>query len=124
MPRIDQPTDSVSTTRYHARTPTPNSARWSRIGAGEWVFALPSVRVASKARDQRYLEHCKKSGMPKRLVGKLRRLRELAPAFLEHCADEILAAEPAVVGFTATFSQTLPSMALAQARPPGEEAPA
>jgi ribosomal peptide maturation radical SAM protein 1 len=41
------------------------------------------------------------------------RLRQLAPGFLEHAADEVLAADPTVVGFTTTFSQTVPSLALA-----------
>ncbi len=88
--------------------------RWSGVGAGEWIFAVPPVRAPSKTRDERYVSLCKANGMPTRLIRTLRRVRELVPAFLEHCADEVLRAQPSVVGFTSAYSQTLPSVALAR----------
>jgi hypothetical protein len=45
---------------------------------------------------------------------RLQALRDtVVPAFLERTAQRILALEPDVVGFTATFNQAMPSLALA-----------
>jgi ribosomal peptide maturation radical SAM protein 1 len=41
-------------------------------------------------------------------------MRALVPAFLDRAADDILAADPRVVGFSSTFSQNVPSLALAR----------
>lgn len=84
------------------------------IGLGEWLFATPQVRRASAERDERYRELCRATGIDGRLLARLEALRELVPQFLERCADEILADDPAFVGFTLVYSQTLPSAALAQ----------
>ncbi len=97
-------------------------SRWMNVGAGEWIFGVPEIRKGSLERDERFAELCRANGMSKELLGKLRRVRELVPAFLERCASEILASEPAVVGFSAVYSQMLPSIALAhtlKARAPG-----
>jgi ribosomal peptide maturation radical SAM protein 1 len=91
------------------------ASRWINVGAGEWLFAVRGIRKRSGARDERFFELCRANGMSDELVGKLERTREHIPAFLERCADEILALEPAVVGFTSVYSQTIPSAALAHA---------
>jgi ribosomal peptide maturation radical SAM protein 1 len=88
-------------------------SQWMNVGAGDWVFAIPAIRAVSRERDGRFKALCSEAGMPDALLGKLERLRELAPVFLERCADEILAADPGVVGFTCVYSQTLASAALA-----------
>lgn len=98
------------------------ATRWMNLGAGEWVFALPPIRRASPERDEELVALLGASGMSPELIGKLGLLRAEVPAFLERCADEILAGEPSVVGFTAVYSQTLPSVSLAHAlksRAPG-----
>ncbi len=41
-------------------------------------------------------------------------VRALVPAFLEEAAAEILASDPVAVGFTCTFNQLVPSLALAR----------
>lgn len=89
-------------------------SQWMNIGAGDWVFAVPGVRRASEERDRRFEDLCRAHGMQRELADKLRRVRDRVPSFLESCADEILAAEPAVVGMTLVYSQTLASAALAQ----------
>ena len=89
------------------------STGWSNMGVGEWVFALPPTFKASAAGDRRVVESLRASGVPARLIARLKRLRDLAPAFLEACADEVLASSPRVVGFTCVYSQTVPSAALA-----------
>ena len=52
--------------------------------------------------------------VPDRDVAKVLTMRALVPAFLERADDEILAAGPRVVGFSSTFSQNVPSLALAR----------
>jgi ribosomal peptide maturation radical SAM protein 1 len=48
------------------------------------------------------------------MLEKAERARRLVPGFLDQCAEKMLAAQPRVVGFTSTFSQTFPSLALAK----------
>lgn len=87
--------------------------RWFTVGAGEFVFAVPPVRAADRGADRRFLDHLRRAHVPASLCKRLVRLRDHVPRFLEACADEILREEPAVVGFTTTFGQTLPALALA-----------
>ena len=89
------------------------ASRWMNVGAGEWVFAVSAIRKSSAERDAEFFELCRTNGMSLDLVGKLERTREHVPAFLARCADEILASDPAAVGFSAVYAQTIPSAALA-----------
>ena len=83
------------------------------IGLGDWIFAVPPFRDAPDL-DARYLAHLRARGVPEAEVVKALTLRALVPAFLEHTADEIVAAGPRVVGFSTTFSQNVPSLVLAR----------
>ncbi|MBA2524596.1 MAG: RiPP maturation radical SAM protein 1 [Pyrinomonadaceae bacterium] len=83
------------------------------LGLGDWIFAVAPFRESGEL-DQRYLEHFRASGAPEEMVGKAVRLRELVPAFLERCANEVQASNPRVVGFTTTFSQNVASLVLAK----------
>ncbi len=47
-------------------------------------------------------------------VGAALRVRELVPAFLERCVDDVLAPAPRAVGFSTTFQQNVPSLVLAK----------
>jgi ribosomal peptide maturation radical SAM protein 1 len=82
---------------------------WSHVGAGEWVFAVPR-----RERDAQYRDLLKRAGLPADAWRTVQALRQRVRAFLERCADEVLAARPAAVGFTVTNGQTMPSLALAQ----------
>src|SRR5262245_51061512 len=88
-------------------------SQWMNVGAGDWVFAVPGVRRVSPDSDREMLELFLESGMSRELADKLRRVRDRVPTFLDTCADEILAGDPAVVGMTLVYSQSLPSAALA-----------
>ncbi|OLF16190.1 RiPP maturation radical SAM C-methyltransferase [Actinophytocola xanthii] len=85
-------------------------------GAGDWVFAgaldegLPR-RPDSEARFLRLLAD---SGADEREVATTVALRALAPAFVAHLVDELVAQEPDVVGFTTTFQQNTASLAAAR----------
>src|SRR5262249_48939581 len=81
---------------------------------GNWIFAVPPFRENTVERDDEYLAYVRREGVPKADVAKAVLMRELVPAFLERCADEILASAPRVVGFTTAFSQNVPSLVLAR----------
>ncbi len=80
---------------------------------GEWIFAVPPFRRQSEMSDERFrFEFGAQFG--ETAVNRAFAIRRLVPAFLDRCADEILAGAPAVVGFSTTFAQTVPSLALAK----------
>ena len=83
------------------------------VGLGEWIFAGPPFS-ASTERDAAYLDYVRSHGVSERDIDKARRMRDLVPAFLDACVDDLSKALPRVVGFTSTFSQTVPSLALAK----------
>jgi ribosomal peptide maturation radical SAM protein 1 len=78
---------------------------------GEWVFSPRSARD----RDLRYLHKLiRGADVDPGLVAVLGRLRDGVDAFLEHCAAELRAGHHDIVGFTSSFMQTQPSIALAR----------
>jgi len=83
------------------------------LGLGDWIFAVAPFRESGEL-DERYLEHFRAMGGSEEMVQKAVRLRGLVPAFLEHCANEVEASNPRVVGFTTTFSQNVASLVLAK----------
>lgn len=89
------------------------STEYDGVGLGDWIFAVPPFRDASGS-DARYLALLRERGVPPSAITKGLAMRRLVPAFLERAADEILAVEPRVVGFTTTFGQNVPSLVLAQ----------
>ena len=95
---------------------------WSPSLIGEWVFAGAAFPDFSPSDDQ-YLEECLvpfarhyTDGDPTRLVralkAELRRLRELAPLFIDRLARNLLAKKPKIVGCSSTFSQQVSSLVL------------
>ncbi len=82
-------------------------------GLGDWIFAVPPFREAP-VDDEAYLAYVRGHGMSEPEIAKVLIMRSLVPAFLEHCATEILAPAPQVIGFSSTFSQNVPSLALAK----------
>ena len=87
----------------------------------EWVFAVPPFRPATPADDAAYLARLREVE-DAALIDVAARARAQVPAFLDHWTEQILAREPKVVGFTTTFVQTIPALALAhrlKARAPG-----
>jgi ribosomal peptide maturation radical SAM protein 1 len=87
--------------------------RYSLLGLGDWIFAVPPFRDAPDA-DVRYVAYLRGQGIPESVVEKALAMRALVPAFLEQCAEDIAAMAPRVVGFTSTFTQNVPSLVLAK----------
>jgi ribosomal peptide maturation radical SAM protein 1 len=92
--------DAVTQDHYH-------------VGLGEWIFAVPPFRDDSDV-DNRYLAYLQTEGIPEADIAKAIAMRAVVPAFLKRCASDILATGARVVGFTSTFSQTVPSLVLAK----------
>jgi ribosomal peptide maturation radical SAM protein 1 len=78
-------------------------------GLGDWVFTS-SLYGDATWPEERYAAH---PATPQMHDGPARRMRELAPEFVQRTADEVLASAPDVVGLTSTFMQNVPSLALA-----------
>jgi ribosomal peptide maturation radical SAM protein 1 len=79
------------------------------VGLGDWIFTAPAPDI-----DARYVALLRAAGITDRGLAKAHRIRELVPAFLDAECEEIVASQPAVIGFTTTFNQTCPSIALAR----------
>ncbi len=86
----------------------------SGLGLGEWIFASAAKRHSDAASDDAYRDFVTGKNPANDVLEKAERVRELVPGFLDRCAENILAARPRVAGFTSTFSQVFPSLALAR----------
>ncbi|MFG3284430.1 RiPP maturation radical SAM C-methyltransferase [Streptomyces sp. NPDC048111] len=85
------------------------------IGVGEWVFSAALASVTEPPADPETTPfHRLASAQGAQLRGPSRMYR-LAPEFVRELAEEIAAKEYDVVGFTTTFDQNIPSLALAKA---------
>lgn len=87
------------------------------LGMGDWAFSAALYGTAGWKADE-YAGYLAAKGIDPRPIVAMQRL---APAFIDRLAGEILADAPDLVGFTTTFMQNVPSLALArrlkQARP-------
>jgi ribosomal peptide maturation radical SAM protein 1 len=76
-------------------------------GLGEWVFAQALNRTAAPG----YLDRARNAGVGVELA---ERYASLAGEFVDELAEEIASGEYDLVGFTSTFAQNVPSLALAR----------
>lgn len=77
---------------------------------GEWVFAVPPFRTIDHSAFRAAFE----PQFGPLALDRAFAVRDLVPDFLDKCAEDVLAGDPAVVGFSSTFSQTTASLALAR----------
>jgi ribosomal peptide maturation radical SAM protein 1 len=80
------------------------------LGLGDWIFA----GVLYRDPTWRLSELTGFAGRYGYDISSAVRMRALAEGFCQAMADEIVAAEPQIVGFTTTFMQNVPSLALAR----------
>lgn len=77
---------------------------------GEWMFS-GALYDRPRWRTRGFARHLQTRGVD---PGPALRIQELAPGFIEVAAAELLDMHPDVVGFTTTFMQNAPSLALAK----------
>ena len=88
--------------------------RYYRMGMGDWIFAVPPYRDLTDEADQEYFAYLRSEHVPEYMIAKAVQMRELVPAFLESCVEDVLATSPDAVGFTTSFSQNVPSLTLSK----------
>lgn len=88
------------------------SRQWT-AGLPEWIFRVPPLHFDDPIRVEEYLAFARSKHVGEEDLLRARKLREIAPAFLEHCARLVLDTGAQVVGFTSSYSQNIPSLALA-----------
>ncbi len=103
---------------------TSQNRAMSRAFVGEWIFSH-ALYDWDAAHDERYVSEVLLKPpawlgrAPTRppAAGELRAIlkaRDEARAFIDACADQVVAARPRIVGFTSVFQQHLASLALAE----------
>ncbi|HZO14083.1 MAG TPA: hypothetical protein VFB62_12515, partial [Polyangiaceae bacterium] len=83
-------------------------------GLGDWIFTVPPLRAPSKAEDDDYLALLRRRGVAESVIETATRMREHVPEFLEACKDDLTRIGAEIVGFTTSFNQNIPSLALAK----------
>lgn len=89
------------------------SEYWS-VGMGDWIFTVPPYRDFALEDEEKYLAYLHTTRVPEAVIARALAMRRSIPAFLDTCANDLLQGSPAVVGFTSSFSQNVPSLALAK----------
>jgi ribosomal peptide maturation radical SAM protein 1 len=80
------------------------------LGMGDWIFA-PALYGTDVWKVEEYSSYLTERGIdPQTAVA----MQRLAPDFVHRVADQILTTQPDMVGFTTTFMQNIPSLALAR----------
>ena len=83
---------------------------WSRdVGLGDWLFAEPAPDL-----DEQYVQLLREHPIPEPDIAGALTFRPLVPSFLDRCTEALVAAAPAVLGFTTGANQTVASLALAR----------
>ncbi|MFF7388062.1 RiPP maturation radical SAM C-methyltransferase [Streptomyces scabiei] len=87
------------------------------IGVGDWIFggALPAAETVDEttARAQ-YAAFLREQGVADNLADCILSLREIAPRFTAELAGRLLATGAECFGFTTSFSQLVPALAIAR----------
>jgi len=89
------------------------SSRWAQ-GVGEWVFAVAPYVQPSAEADAAYFQLLREAGYTQEDLDRFVALRAAIPRFLHAAARGVLVHRPKIVGFSSTFSQNVPSLALAR----------
>jgi len=79
---------------------------------GEWIFSGPPL-TGQTWEDNSYVELLADRGFSNTILEVAREFRRCVPAYLEKCVSELLEEDPIAIGFTTSFCQTIPSLAVA-----------
>lgn len=80
-------------------------------GMGDWIFTSALYGTPHWRREE-YRGYLARNGVP---AGASEEMAEHAAGFIDLLAEEIVSARPDVIGFSSTFQQNVPSLALARA---------
>lgn len=80
------------------------------LGAGEWVFTN-SLYNTKEWKVREFCEFAKEQGLK---VEHLVKFHEISPKFIQLLAEEISASDYDLIGFSSSFLQNIPSLALAK----------
>ncbi len=90
------------------------SERLDKLGCGDWIFSTPDFNPAVERDAEHYLDFLREAKVKEKSLRKIALMRELVPEFVKQAAQDVLSLDPMAVGFTSTFSQSVPSLVLAQ----------
>ena len=82
------------------------------VSLGDWIFKVPPY-AESSPEDDEYLDYAR-SETSEKTVGIAIRMKRFVPEFLSAAADELLAGQPRIVGFSTVFQQNIASLVLAK----------
>lgn len=82
-------------------------------GLGDWVFAVPPFRQINSELDKQYFQYLINNDVDKEIIEYAKQIRDLVPAFLTKCHDEIITESPDVVVFLPMYRECIPSLILA-----------
>ncbi|MFF8841089.1 RiPP maturation radical SAM protein 1, partial [Streptomyces sp. NPDC015130] len=81
------------------------------LAVGDWIYARR--HAAEDERDSYYAE-LREHGVEEGTIGLIDSLRAVAETHVERTAGRLVEREPSVIGFTSTFSQNGPTLAVAE----------
>ncbi|MEV5142413.1 RiPP maturation radical SAM C-methyltransferase [Streptomyces syringium] len=88
------------------------------LGVGDWIFG-GAVAVSDAPREEaarsEYAAFLREHGVAEELVARVLGLREIAPRFAAELAERLVATGADCFGFTTSFSQLVPALAVARA---------
>jgi ribosomal peptide maturation radical SAM protein 1 len=90
------------------------SERLDKLGCGDWIFSTPAFNPEVERDAEQYRDFLREAKVKDKNLRKIAIMRELVPEFIKQAAQDVLSLEPMAVGFTSTFSQSVPSLVLAQ----------
>jgi ribosomal peptide maturation radical SAM protein 1 len=82
------------------------------VSLGDWVFKV-SPYAEPSSQDDEYLDYAR-SETSEKTVATAVRMKRFVPEFLTAAADEVLAGNPRIVGFSTVFQQNVASLVLAK----------
>ncbi|PYJ51698.1 MAG: RiPP maturation radical SAM protein 1 [Verrucomicrobia bacterium] len=82
------------------------------VSLGDWIFKVPPYAESSREDDE-YLDYARSQISEEAVITAIQ-MKRFVPEFLTAAADEVLAGQPRIVGFSTVFQQNVASLVLAK----------
>jgi hypothetical protein len=82
------------------------------VSLGDWIFKVPPYAELSREDDE-YLDYARSQISEEAVITAIQ-MKRFVPEFLTAAADELLAGQPRIVGFSTVFQQNVASLVLAK----------